>query len=111
MLQTPDGVRLRYAAGAAARPQGTVCVFKGARNSSRNISRWCAICGRADSRSPPFDWRGQGLLAARAARPVQGHVSNFSEYATDLATFMKEVVLPDCPPPLFALAIRWARRC
>ena len=28
---------------------------------------------------------------------------DFSEYDLDLETFMKEVVLPDCPPPFFAL--------
>jgi len=30
-------------------------------------------------------------------------VGDFSEYDTDLHTFMSEVVLPDCPPPLFAI--------
>jgi len=34
----------------------------------------------------------------------KGHVAHFSEYDSDLETFMREVVLPDCPPPLFALA-------
>ena len=29
---------------------------------------------------------------------------NFSEYATDLEAIMQQVVLPDCPPPIFALA-------
>ena len=28
---------------------------------------------------------------------------DFSEYDSDLETFMREIVLPDCPPPLFAL--------
>jgi lysophospholipase len=30
-------------------------------------------------------------------------VRDFAEYDTDLETFMREIVLPDCPPPLFAL--------
>jgi lysophospholipase len=30
-------------------------------------------------------------------------VRNFSEYATDLEAIMEQVVLPDCPPPFFAL--------
>ncbi len=50
-----------------------------------------------------FDWRGQGLSQRALRDPRKGHVANFSEYTTDLETFMKEVVLPDCPPPLFAL--------
>jgi lysophospholipase len=34
----------------------------------------------------------------------KGHVSNFGQYDIDLETFMRDVVLPDCPPPLFGLA-------
>jgi lysophospholipase len=30
-------------------------------------------------------------------------VRSFSDYEVDLETFVKEVALPDCPPPLFAL--------
>ena len=29
---------------------------------------------------------------------------NFSDYEIDVAAFVKQVVLPDCPPPYFALA-------
>jgi lysophospholipase len=34
----------------------------------------------------------------------KGHVRNFREYDSDLEALMREVVLPDCPPPYFALA-------
>ena len=30
--------------------------------------------------------------------------ASFSQYQIDLETFISEVVLPDCPPPVFALA-------
>ena len=33
----------------------------------------------------------------------KGYVGSFSEFDIDLETFMREVVLPDCPPPIFAL--------
>jgi len=33
----------------------------------------------------------------------KGYVRDFAEYDSDLETFMREIVLPDCPPPLFAL--------
>jgi lysophospholipase len=33
----------------------------------------------------------------------KGYVRDFSEYDRDLETFMREIVLPDCPPPLFAM--------
>ena len=50
-----------------------------------------------------FDWRGQGLSDRALADRHKGYVRNFSEYATDLEAFMEQVVLPDCPPPIFAL--------
>src|SRR5258707_14669970 len=34
----------------------------------------------------------------------KGHIANFAQYDIDLETFMRDVVLPDCPPPLFGLA-------
>ena len=50
-----------------------------------------------------FDWRGQGASDRALGDTRKGHVRNFSEYATDLAAIMDQVVLPDCPPPIFAL--------
>jgi lysophospholipase len=51
-----------------------------------------------------LDWRGQGLSERPLADHNKGHVRRFAEYDIDLSTFMKEVVLPDCPPPIFGLA-------
>ena len=50
-----------------------------------------------------LDWRGQGLSERGLANARKGHVYDFSEYDRDLEAFVKDVVLPDCPPPLFAL--------
>jgi lysophospholipase len=51
-----------------------------------------------------LDWRGQGLSDRALDDRRKGHVRDFSEYDNDLETFMREIVMPDCPPPLFALA-------
>jgi lysophospholipase len=51
-----------------------------------------------------LDWRGQGLSQRALADPRKGYVGDFAEYDRDLEAFVKEVVLPDCPPPFFALA-------
>ena len=51
-----------------------------------------------------LDWRGQGLSERLLDDPRKGHVTDFSEYELDLDVFMREVVLPDCPPPHFAIA-------
>jgi len=105
MLKTPDGVQLRYARWAPPPGRkGTVCVFQG---RAEFIEKYFEVVRDLRARGfavATLDWRGQGLSQRALRDPFKGHVSNFSEYATDLATFMKEVVLPDCPPPLFALA-------
>ena len=50
-----------------------------------------------------LDWRGQGGSSRLMRNSLKGHVNDFAEYEDDLAHFMNEVVLPDCPPPYFAL--------
>jgi lysophospholipase len=51
-----------------------------------------------------FDWRGQGLSDRALSDRHKGYVRNFLNYITDLEAVMEQVVLPDCPPPIFALA-------
>ena len=52
-------------------------------------------------------------MSERALRnPRKGYVRDFSDYDIDLETFVHEVVLPDCPPPVFrARAFDGRRRC
>jgi lysophospholipase len=105
MLKTPDGVSLRFARFAPpAGRRGTVCIFPG---RTEWIEKYFETV--RDLRSRGFavailDWRGQGLSERALSDPLKGHVGSFSEYDTDLETFMREVVLPDCPPPIFGLA-------
>jgi lysophospholipase len=105
MLKTPDGVALR----AARWPpppgrKGTVCVFQG---RTECIEKYFEVVRDLRSRGfavATLDWRGQGFSEHALRDPFKGHVDNFSEYEVDLATFMQEIVLPDCPPPYYALA-------
>jgi lysophospholipase len=105
MLQTPDNVLLRYARWAPPPGRkGTVCIFQG---RAEFIEKYFEVVRDLRARGfavATFDWRGQGLSQRLLGDRLKGHVGSFAEYATDLETFMKEVVLPDCPPPLFALA-------
>jgi lysophospholipase len=50
-----------------------------------------------------IDWRGQGFSERALPNARKGHVHDFSQYDRDLEAFVKEVVLPDCPAPHFAL--------
>jgi lysophospholipase len=105
MVKTPDGVSLRFARFAPpAGRRGTVCILPG---RTEWIEKYFETI--RDLRSRGFavailDWRGQGLSDRQFSDRHKGHVGSFSEFDADLETFMREVVLPDCPPPIFALA-------
>jgi lysophospholipase len=104
-LKTPDGVTLRFARWAPPTGRkGTVCLFPG---RAEFIEKYFETV--RDLRTRGFavamlDWRGQGLSERALPNPLRGYVGSFDEYGIDLATFIHEVVLPDCPPPIFALA-------
>ena len=104
MLKTPDGVSLRFACFAPpAGRRGTVCIFPG---RTEWIEKYFETV--RDLRNRGFavailDWRGQGLSDRALGDRLKGYVGSFSEFDTDIETFMRQVVLPDCPPPIFAL--------
>src|SRR5580704_12807019 len=103
-LKTPDGRSIRFARFAPpAGRKGTLCVFPG---RSEFIEKYFEVAQDAYARGfavAMIDFRGQGLSERPLRDPRKGHVGNFSEYDLDIQTFMKEIVLPDCPPPVFAL--------
>jgi lysophospholipase len=104
-IKTPDGVNLRYARFASPPGRkGTVVVLQG---RAEFIEKYYETARDLRARGfavASFDWRGQGLSDRRLSDPHKGYVRDFSQYATDLDTIMEQVVLPDCPPPFYALA-------
>ncbi|MGA7486523.1 MAG: alpha/beta hydrolase [Xanthobacteraceae bacterium] len=103
-LKTPDGVSLRFARWAPPPGRkGTVCLFQG---RSDFIEKYFETVRDLRARGfavATFDWRGQGLSDRALRSRRKGYVRSFSQYQIDLETFVNEVVLPDCPPPIFAL--------
>ena len=104
MLKTPDGVSIRFARWPPpSGRKGTVCIFNG---RTEFIEKYFEVARELHARGfavATIDWRGQGLSERLLRDTRKGHVTNFAKYVIDLETFMREVVLPDCPPPLFAL--------
>ncbi len=104
-LKTPDGVALRFARWAPPPGRkGTVCLFQG---RAEFIEKYFETVRDLRARGfavATLDWRGQGLSERALSNPRKGYVKDFSRYDIDLDTFIREVVLPDCPPPVFALA-------
>jgi lysophospholipase len=103
-VKTSDGVVLRYARfEPPPGRKGTLCVFPG---RAEFIEKYFEVVRDARARGfavAILDWRGQGLSERGLPNARKGHVNDFSEYDRDLESFVKEIVLPDCPPPLFAL--------
>jgi lysophospholipase len=103
-LQTPDGVALRYARWLPpAGRKGTVCLLQGRAEFIEKYFETVADLRARGFAVATLDWRGQGLSQRLLSDPLKGYVREFSQYDTDLETFMREVVLPDCPPPIFGL--------
>src|SRR3954469_19078385 len=103
-LKTADGVLLRYARfDPPAGRKGTLVVLPG---RSEFIEKYFEVVRDARARGfavAILDWRGQGLSERALPNARKGHVYDFSEYDRDLEAFVKEIVLPDCPAPYFAL--------
>jgi len=105
-LEADDGVRLRFARWSATRGprRGTVCLFGGRGEFIEKYFEVIADLRRRGFAVATMDWRGQGGSERLLRNPRKGHVRDFREYQQDLFRFMKDIVLPDCPPPFIALA-------
>jgi len=103
-FKTPDGVTLRFARFAPpAGRKGTLCLFQG---RAEFVEKYFEVVHDARQRGfavATLDWRGQGLSQHALSDRRKGHITDFTQYEVDLEAFMKEVVLPDCPPPFYAL--------
>jgi lysophospholipase len=105
MLKTRDGVGIRFARWhPPPGRKGTICLFQG---RAEFIEKYFETVRELRARGfavATIDWRGQGGSDHVLKDRLKGHVGDFSEYERDIEVLMNEVVLPDCPPPIFALA-------
>jgi lysophospholipase len=100
-----DGAALRFARWRPTRgpTRGTVCCFTGRSEYIEKYFETIADLRRRGFNVAIMDWRGQGGSVRALANPRKGHITDFADYTKDIAGFMKECVLPDCPPPYYAL--------
>jgi lysophospholipase len=80
-----------------------MCVFTGRTEFIEKYFEVIADLRRRGYAAAIMDWRGQGGSHRALADRHKGHITDFSEYDRDLSCFMRQVVLPDCPPPYIAL--------
>jgi lysophospholipase len=105
LIKSPDGAELRFARWQPpAGRRGTVCVFTGRGECIEKYFETVRDLRARGFAVAMIDWRGQGHSSRQLRDPRKGYVRNFSDFETDVETFVQQVVLPDCPPPYFALA-------
>ena len=106
MFKGYDGEFLRYAHWSATvgPRRGTICIFTGRTEYIEKYFETVADLRRRGFAVAIFDWRGQGGSFRSADDPRKGHIDDFAEYDQDIGCFMREIVLPDCPPPYAVLA-------
>jgi lysophospholipase len=103
-LLTRDGIALRYARWAPpAGRKGTVCLLQGRAEFIEKYFETVMDLRARGFAVATLDWRGQGLSERLLPDRHKGYVRSFADYDADLETFMHEIVLPDCPPPFFAI--------
>ena len=104
-LRAADGVDIRTAHWPApeGKALGSVLLLQGRREF---IEKYFEVIADLQDRGfdvYTLDWRGQGLSSRPLANRQKGHVVNFELYLKDLNLFMKKIVLPQAPGPLFML--------
>jgi lysophospholipase len=106
LLQTPDGMSIRYAFWRTRSPavKGTVLVAQGRTEYIEKYFETAADLLQAGFDVCTFDWRGQGGSGRALNDPRRGYVDNFDQYVMDLDAVLDQIVLPDCRPPYALLA-------
>jgi len=104
-LRTADGATLRFARWLPpVGRKGTVCVFTGRAECIEKYFETVRDLRARGFAVAMIDWRGQGHSSRRLRDLRKGYVRDFADYETDVETFVREIVMPDCPPPHYALA-------
>ena len=100
-----DGAPLRYALWPANRAprRGTVCLFSGRGEFIEKYFETVADLQRRGFAVATMDFRGQGGSVRELANRRKGYVRDFADHDGDLTRFMRDIVLPDSPPPYIAL--------
>lgn len=105
MLNVRSDGKIRYALFPATTdvPRGTVCLLNG---RAEFIEKYFEVVGELRQRGfavAAMDWHGQGLSTRHVRRGQKGHVDSFATYENELETFVRQILLPDCPPPFYGL--------
>jgi len=102
-VKTRDGLILRAMRVRVAKPKGTVVVLGGRGDFIERYFETARDLMQRGYCVASLDVRGQGGSPRLTRSRYRGHLRSFGQYDEDLRAFMTEVVLPDCPPPYYAI--------
>jgi lysophospholipase len=103
-VTTSDGFKLRAMAVRVGKPRGTVIVLGGRADFMERYFETMRDMIARGFCVASLDLRGQGGSQRLINNPLRGHINRFEQYDEDVRSFMTQVVLPDCPPPYYAIA-------
>jgi lysophospholipase len=83
--------------------KGTVCLLQGRGDFIERYFETMEDLRQRGFAVATFDWRGQGGSQRRLRNRLKTHIKHFRKYDDDLASFVSKVLMPDCPPPYYAL--------
>jgi lysophospholipase len=103
-IVTADGFKLRAMVARVRKAKGTIVVLGGRADfMERYFETMRDFMARGYSVAS-VDLRGQGGSQRLTRDPMRGHIQRFEQYDEDIRSFMTQIVLPDCPPPYYAVA-------
>jgi lysophospholipase len=100
---TSDGIALRAMSARVANSRGTVVILGGRADFMERYFETARDLMDMGYCVASVDLRGQGGSQRLTRNPMQGYIRNFGQYEEDVRSLMTQVVLPDCPPPYYAI--------
>jgi lysophospholipase len=98
------GAELAYHVQRAPAPRGKVVLLAGRTEPVLKYAELVAEAVGLGYSVYALDLRGQGASARLLDNPDKGYVEYFEDYVSDVDQFVREVVAPDGPQPIYLLA-------
>lgn len=101
-LTTSDGVRIRMGVWNGG-DKGTVLLFPGRTEYIEKYGRAAKGFAARGFSTVAVDWRGQGLADRALDNPMIGHVADFRDFQTDIASVLAAMPQLSLPEPMLLL--------
>ena len=102
-ITTSDGIGLRAMRAGNLGPLGTVVLLGGRGDYMERYFETMRDLVARGYCVASVDLRGQGGSHRLLRDPYRNHIRNFKGFDEDVRALMRQVVLPSCPPPYFAI--------